>query len=137
MEPTHETAPSNSELPAPVGVSDSVESSGHDTASVQELQTTQTTAPATTNAQDDAGQALQAGQQPAATQTITPAAIVATDEALIADDADLIEKEWVVRAKSLVEQTKHDPYMQNKAINQVKADYIKKRYNKDVKVSEG
>lgn len=54
----------------------------------------------------------------------------------MADDADLIEKEWVVRAKSLVEKTKDDPFLQNKEISKVKADYIKKRYNKDMKVSE-
>ncbi len=53
----------------------------------------------------------------------------------IADDADLIEKEWVVKAKEIIGQTRHDPYMQNKEISKVKADYLKKRYNKDLKVS--
>ncbi len=55
---------------------------------------------------------------------------------LIADDADLIEKEWVVRAKAIVTQTKDDPHMQNQEMNKVKADYLKKRYNKDLKISE-
>jgi len=54
----------------------------------------------------------------------------------IADDADLIEKEWVDRAKRIVEHTKHDPYTQNKHMNVMKADYLKKRYNKDIKLSE-
>ena len=53
---------------------------------------------------------------------------------LIADDTDLIEKEWVDKAKQIVAQTSHDPYLQNKEINKVKADYLKKRYNKDVKL---
>ena len=57
--------------------------------------------------------------------------------ALMADDADLIEKEWVVRAKAIVEHTKDDPHLQNREMNKVKADYLKKRYNKDLKVSEG
>ena len=56
---------------------------------------------------------------------------------MIADDADLIEKEWVIRAKSIVTQTKDDPHLQNNEMNKVKADYMKKRYNKDLKVSEG
>lgn len=57
--------------------------------------------------------------------------------AMIADDADLIEKEWVIKAKAIVAQTKDDPHTQNKQMNKVKADYLKKRYNKDLKVSEG
>jgi hypothetical protein len=51
-----------------------------------------------------------------------------------ADDADLIEKEWVEKAKALVEQTKDDPHAQNRALNRFKADYMKKRYNKDLLV---
>lgn len=53
-----------------------------------------------------------------------------------ADDVDLIEKEWVLRAKSIVERTKDDPHQQNQEMNKFKADYIKKRYNKEIKVSE-
>lgn len=61
----------------------------------------------------------------------------ATDDTshLIADDVDLIEKEWVNKAKEIVERTKSDPYIQNKQMNQVKADYLKKRYNKDLKIT--
>jgi hypothetical protein len=54
----------------------------------------------------------------------------------IADDTDLIEKEWVDKAKAIVEQTAHDPYLQNQEINKVKVDYLKKRYNKDIKLSD-
>jgi hypothetical protein len=54
----------------------------------------------------------------------------------IADDADLIEKEWVTRAKAIVMQTKDDPHAQNREMSKVKADYLKKRYNKDLKISE-
>ncbi len=53
----------------------------------------------------------------------------------IADDADLIEKEWVNRAKVIIAKTKDDPHLQNEEISKYKADYIKKRYNKDIKVS--
>jgi hypothetical protein len=52
----------------------------------------------------------------------------------IADDVDLIEKEWVAKAREIVARTKADPYVQNKELNVFKADYMKKRYGKDVKV---
>ncbi len=55
---------------------------------------------------------------------------------LTAEDADLIEKEWVEKAKEIVERTRHDPYLQNREITKMKADYMKKRYNKDIKVPE-
>lgn len=54
----------------------------------------------------------------------------------IADDVDLIEKEWVEKAKEIVDKTKENPYLQNKAISEIKADYIKKRYNKEVAKSK-
>lgn len=54
----------------------------------------------------------------------------------IADDTDLIEKEWVLKAKEIVARTKNDPYQQNKEVERMKADYMKKRYNKDIKVTE-
>ena len=77
--------------------------------------------------------------QPAAQPVADPALDVTQGGAaqpLIADDVDLIEKEWVVKAKQIVEQTKNDPYTQNKQMNAVKAEYLKKRYNKDLKLTE-
>ncbi|MEX2014605.1 MAG: hypothetical protein WD885_01585 [Candidatus Saccharimonadales bacterium] len=53
-----------------------------------------------------------------------------------AEDSDLIEKEWVERAKQIVAHTRHDPHEQQKALSLMKADYMKKRYNRDVKVSK-
>lgn len=55
---------------------------------------------------------------------------------LVADDADLIEKEWVAKAKNIVLQTKNDPQQQTQKMTRVRADYLKKRYNKELKVSE-
>ncbi len=59
-----------------------------------------------------------------------------TSAALIADDSDLIEKEWVIKAKAIVMQTRDDPHKQNSEMSKVKADYLKKRYNKDLKLSD-
>src|SRR5688500_5267774 len=48
----------------------------------------------------------------------------------VADDGDIIEKEWVMKAKQIVEATRQDPYRQTKEIHKFKAEYMKKRYNK-------
>jgi hypothetical protein len=72
---------------------------------------------------------------PQAVPPTAPTALAMTTPSM-ADDADLIEKEWVSKAKAIVERTKDDPRQQSQEINYFKADYLKKRYNKDVKVSE-
>ena len=56
--------------------------------------------------------------------------------ASVADDSDLIEKEWVNKAKQIVERTRDDPFQQSKELTVFKADYMKKRYNKTMKLSE-
>ncbi len=70
------------------------------------------------------------------TQPTAPAAPLSNSQTddLIADDTDLIEKEWVDKAKAIVAQTKDDPHLQNQEITKVKTDYLKKRYNKDIKL---
>lgn len=52
----------------------------------------------------------------------------------VADDVDVIEKEWVDKAKSIVNEHKHDPYNQEKETSKLQADYLKKRYGKDIKL---
>jgi len=59
------------------------------------------------------------------TQIATPA---------VADDGDLIEKEWVEKAKKIVEANRDDPYKQSEELTAVKADYMQKRYNKTIKI---
>lgn len=54
----------------------------------------------------------------------------------VADDADLIEKEWVQKAKEIIAETQNDPHKQSKELNIFKADYMQKRYNKVLKLSE-
>lgn len=55
---------------------------------------------------------------------------------VLADDTDLIEKEWVEKAKAIVAGTRDDPFIQSRDVSRFKADYIKKRYNKDIKLPE-
>lgn len=54
--------------------------------------------------------------------------------AKVIDDGDLIEKEWVDRAKKIVEANRDDPYKQSEELTVVKADYLKKRYDKNIKL---
>jgi hypothetical protein len=51
----------------------------------------------------------------------------------MADDGDLIEKEWVTKVKQVIATTADDPYEQNKKFSQLKADYLQKRYGKTIK----
>jgi hypothetical protein len=53
-----------------------------------------------------------------------------------ADDNDLIEKEWVNKAKQIVERTRDDPYRQSEQLTGVKVDYLQKRYGKMIKVDK-
>jgi hypothetical protein len=52
------------------------------------------------------------------------------DAPSVADDGDIIEKEWVLKAKQIVMRTRQDPYLQTKELHKFKAKYMKKRYNK-------
>jgi hypothetical protein len=60
----------------------------------------------------------------------TPSA--AADAPLIANDDDLIEKEWVDRAKQIIANTRDDPYQRELEVGRLQADYLKKRYGKDL-----
>jgi len=55
---------------------------------------------------------------------------------LQAKDGDLIEKEWVERAKSIINKTGDDPHRQKYEVSKIKAAYIQKRFNKVIKTDE-
>jgi hypothetical protein len=75
---------------------------------------------------------MQPANDAAQTTTSTPS----DDNPLVANDDDLIEKEWVNRAKKIVSDTKYDPYLQEREVSKLQADYLKKRYGKEVKLPE-
>lgn len=82
-----------------------------------------------TSPSDVAQPVMQAPQESG--QAIPPSrALIPTPEE--AADADLIEKEWVLKAKQIVEHTAEDPFSQQEELSKMKADYMKKRYNKDL-----
>lgn len=82
----------------------------------------------------------QAGQPttiapPAQPSQPTPVVPIANDMPLVANDDDLIEQEWVQKAKKIVAATKDDPYRQEKEVSKLQADYLQKRYGKEVTLS--
>lgn len=51
-----------------------------------------------------------------------------------ASDGDRIERQWVDKAKTVASSTKDDPYTQKNEMSKVKADYIKSRFNKTIRI---
>lgn len=51
---------------------------------------------------------------------------------LVASDDDLIEQEWVKKAKEIIADTKDDPYRRELEVGRLQADYLKKRYGKEL-----
>jgi len=58
------------------------------------------------------------------------------DAPLIAKDDDLIEKEWVDKAKKIVSETRDNPYQREEEVNKLQIDYLKKRYGRELGVAE-
>lgn len=74
---------------------------------------------------------------PAPTAPADDTAVAAVSDApLVANDDDLIEKEWVDKAKQIVAQTKDDPYRREQEVGKLQADYLLKRYGKELGASE-
>lgn len=72
-------------------------------------------------------------QMPVASPVQYTAPTVAGGTPATAEDIDLIEKEWVEKAKQIVHSTQGDPYAQSQRLGEMKIDYIRKRYNREVK----
>lgn len=54
------------------------------------------------------------------------------DTPLIANDDDLIEKEWVDKAKKIISETKDDPFRREKEVGKLQIEYVKKRYGRHI-----
>jgi hypothetical protein len=54
----------------------------------------------------------------------------------VANDDDLIEKEWVDKAKKIVAETRDDPHQQDEKVNKLQADYLKKRFGRELGATE-
>lgn len=51
---------------------------------------------------------------------------------LVANDDDLIEKEWVDKAKRIILDTRDDPYRREREVGRLQADYLRKRYGREL-----
>lgn len=54
-----------------------------------------------------------------------------TSTPMVAGDDDVIEKEWVDRAKKIIAETRDDPYGREKAVSELQTDYLRKRYGRE------
>lgn len=74
---------------------------------------------------------------PQAPAVAVPTTTVADDaNPVLAGDDDLIEKEWVDKAKKIIAETKDDPYAREREVNRLQADYLQKRYGKELGLSD-
>ena len=67
---------------------------------------------------------------------VTPPAPIASANPALAEDVDVIEKEWVDQAESIIQKTAGDPHAEEEQIEDLQIDYMKKRYGKDVAKSD-
>jgi len=62
---------------------------------------------------------------------VSPATVpIIDDNPLIAADEDVIEKEWVDKARKIIDETKDDPHARSARVSDLQKDYLKKRYGK-------
>jgi hypothetical protein len=64
-----------------------------------------------------------------------PQTVAADNMPAVAADEDLIEKEWVDKAKQIINETRDDPARREKEVGRLQADYLKKRYGKELGVA--
>ncbi|MBC7565088.1 hypothetical protein H7100_02595 [Candidatus Saccharibacteria bacterium] len=57
------------------------------------------------------------------------------DSPTVAGDEDVIEKEWVDKAKKIILETKDDPFGRSTRVNELQKDYLRKRYSKELGAS--
>lgn len=68
-------------------------------------------------------------------QPVVDPPIASTGNPLVAADVDVIEKEWVDKAKDIILKTKDDPSARTAMVNELQKDYLKKRYGKELGAS--
>jgi hypothetical protein len=63
---------------------------------------------------------------------VTPAVASDDDVPLLAADDDLIEKEWVDKAKKILAETRDDPHRREQEVSKLQIEYIRKRYGREI-----
>jgi len=54
-----------------------------------------------------------------------------------AGDSDVIEKEWITKAKAIVSETSNNPHDQQDKVSKLMADYVLKRYGRRIGEDNG
>jgi len=49
---------------------------------------------------------------------------------ILAADVDLIEKEWVDKAKAVIADTRDDPFQREQEVKKLQIEYVRKRYGR-------
>lgn len=81
----------------------------------------------------EATPAILPSQQPPPTQTASTSG-PSVSAPQIADDVDLIEKEWVSKIQEIIQKTHGDPFERARQIAFLKSEYLQKRYQKAIKL---
>ena len=72
---------------------------------------------------------------PAALPVITVPVVDDSVGPVLASDDDVIEKEWVDKAKKIITETQNDPFRREQEVNKLQTDYLRKRYGKELGTS--
>jgi hypothetical protein len=72
---------------------------------------------------------------PVALPTVTAPVVDDSAGPVLASDDDLIEKEWVDKAKKIIVETQNDPYRREQEVSKLQVDYLRKRYGKELGIS--
>jgi hypothetical protein len=78
--------------------------------------------------------AMPALPAPVAQQDDSTVTVVPNDDGtpVAAADDDLIEKEWVDKAKKIIAETRDDPHRREAEVNKLQIEYIRKRYGRQI-----
>ncbi len=98
----------------------------------ESLQPSQTDAPAVPEPTKPANQQPVTPATPAKPSTPAAKSAPKVTGPSIADDVDVIEKEWVDKAQEVVKKTAGDPHAEEEAVEDLQTDYLKKRYGIDL-----
>jgi hypothetical protein len=136
MNPNRGEAPANFELPPrPPSPEDEVkqEQSVEAPAARPETSGNRPQAPALPAIPDD----IPLADQPVIAAPPQDVTTPAPDDAqTVTQNPDHIEREWIDKVKNVVASTHDDPYLQKDQMSKVKAEYIRKRFNKQIKTDE-
>lgn len=70
--------------------------------------------------------------QPVVDDNIVVQPTTTNDSPAVAADDDLIEKEWVDKAKKIVSETKNNPHKREEDVSRLQVDYLMKRYGRKI-----